>query len=418
MSRSERDLVTALRDELAAIDPSRPCDRVAEADGLGPGPTGREASVARLAVRLRRAAETASATPFDWAIAGDHCRTAWLRGRFLARGSLSLASGRTHLEFVVRPDEAPILAARLADVGLPGVVARPARPWRGHLEERRGGRDLPAPDRGGRGAPRGRGAAGLARPAWRAQPGPQCRVGQPAAGRQRGRDASSTRSPSSTRTGGWPSSRRASGWWPMRAARRPRRASEISPSASGRTVRPSSARSSASSDSRSTMIAATRWHDSSHARGHRRRQLEDAHHPGRCRRARPHDRRTDPRRPASSGSSARRSPASPRSEPHLPTTIPTSAWAPRTSTTSSRARTPARSRRRCWWASPRWVIVGHSERRRDAGETDEQIGRKLRPRRRGGAAAHPVRRRAAGRARGRPAGGGRAIASSSAPSTT
>ena len=49
MTRTERDLVTALRDELAAIDPSRACDRLAEADALGPGPIGREASVARLA---------------------------------------------------------------------------------------------------------------------------------------------------------------------------------------------------------------------------------------------------------------------------------------------------------------------------------------------------------------------------------
>ena len=75
MSRSERDLVTALRDELASIDPSRLCDRVAEADGLGPGPIGREASVARLAVRLRRAAETASSAPLDWATAGDQVIT-------------------------------------------------------------------------------------------------------------------------------------------------------------------------------------------------------------------------------------------------------------------------------------------------------------------------------------------------------
>ena len=37
VTRSERDLVTALRDELAAIDPSRACDRAAEVDGLGPG---------------------------------------------------------------------------------------------------------------------------------------------------------------------------------------------------------------------------------------------------------------------------------------------------------------------------------------------------------------------------------------------
>ena len=119
MSRSERDLVTALRDELAAIDPSRACDRVAEADGLGPGPVGREPSVARLAVRLRRGAARVASMPFDWAVAGEHCRAAWLRGRFLARGSLSLAGGRTHLEFVVQPEEGPQLVARLADIGLP-----------------------------------------------------------------------------------------------------------------------------------------------------------------------------------------------------------------------------------------------------------------------------------------------------------
>ena len=121
MTRSDRDLVTALRDELAAVDPSRPCDRVAEIDGLGLEPTGREPSVARLAIRLRRGAPTDDG--FVWATAPDHCRSAWLRGRFLARGSLSLAGGRTHLEFVVDPDEAPILATRLADAGLP-VSAR------------------------------------------------------------------------------------------------------------------------------------------------------------------------------------------------------------------------------------------------------------------------------------------------------
>ena len=120
MSRSERDLVTALRDELAAIDPSRACDRVAEEDGLGPGPTGREASIARLAHRLRRLGkDRTSITPFDWALGAEHCRAAWLRGRFLARGSLSLAGGRTHLEFVVAPDDAPELASRLMDIGLP-----------------------------------------------------------------------------------------------------------------------------------------------------------------------------------------------------------------------------------------------------------------------------------------------------------
>ncbi|HEX5149568.1 MAG TPA: DNA-binding protein WhiA [Candidatus Limnocylindrales bacterium] len=121
MSRAERDLVTALRDELAAIDPARACDRLAEAAGLGPGAVEREASVARLSIRLRRGAEgSAPATAFDWRSAADHCRAAWLRGRFLARGSLSLAGGRTHLEFVVAPDEASTLAAELAEFGLSG----------------------------------------------------------------------------------------------------------------------------------------------------------------------------------------------------------------------------------------------------------------------------------------------------------
>jgi hypothetical protein len=134
VSRSERDLVIALRAELAAIDPARVCDRTAGAQGLGAGPralTHREGPVARLAVRLRRGAEEAdreqgggratAARPdaFAWDTAADHCRTAWLRGRFLARGSLSLAGGRTHLEFVVDADEAPILAGRLADIDLP-----------------------------------------------------------------------------------------------------------------------------------------------------------------------------------------------------------------------------------------------------------------------------------------------------------
>jgi cell division protein WhiA len=44
---------------------------------------------------------------------------AWLRGRFLARGSLSLSSGRTHLELVVSPEEAPVLAGRLTEMGSP-----------------------------------------------------------------------------------------------------------------------------------------------------------------------------------------------------------------------------------------------------------------------------------------------------------
>lgn len=137
MARADRDLVAALRAELAAIVPARPCDRFAEAAGLGARLATREPAVARLAVRLRReisadldgsgvgSAAAASRRPggprprFAWDAAPEHCRLAYLRGRFLARGSLSLAGARTHLEFVVDPDEAPRLAARLGEVSLP-----------------------------------------------------------------------------------------------------------------------------------------------------------------------------------------------------------------------------------------------------------------------------------------------------------
>ncbi len=136
MTRSERDLVTALRDELAAIDPSRACDRVAEVDGLGPDPVGREASVARLAIRLRRQGEGSPRGTFDWAVSPDHCRTSWLRGRFLARGSLSLAGGRTHLEFVVDPAGSVELARRLTEAGLP--VSTRLRRGRGVVTSKNG----------------------------------------------------------------------------------------------------------------------------------------------------------------------------------------------------------------------------------------------------------------------------------------
>jgi hypothetical protein len=143
MSGTDRDLVAALRAELAAVDPSRPCDRHAEIAGLGPELHARDTVVARLAVRLgghatlrggatgARAGGRRSGTPrrtfllpaheLDWARAPEHCRLAFLRGRFLARGSLSLAAGRAHLEFTVPLDEAPLLAGRLDDIGLPAA---------------------------------------------------------------------------------------------------------------------------------------------------------------------------------------------------------------------------------------------------------------------------------------------------------
>src|SRR6185436_9102989 len=133
-TRPERDLVAALRSELAAIDPSRPCDRRAEAAGLAAGRPARDGPVARLAVRLVRdgardardqgagtSGTAADTEPLDWDAAPEHCRLAYLRGLFLARGSLSLASGRTHLEFVVPPGDAPLLAARLEQLGLPAA---------------------------------------------------------------------------------------------------------------------------------------------------------------------------------------------------------------------------------------------------------------------------------------------------------
>jgi DNA-binding protein WhiA len=122
MAASDRDLVLALRAELAAIDPSRPCDRESERAGLEPGTTWRDATLARLAVRLARREPTADAgvaPAFDWATRADHCRMAWLRGRFLARGSLSIANGRTHLEILVPPEDAPVLARGLMEAGIP-----------------------------------------------------------------------------------------------------------------------------------------------------------------------------------------------------------------------------------------------------------------------------------------------------------
>jgi cell division protein WhiA len=147
MSGSERDLVLALRAELAAIDPLRACDRRAESTGLGSSLATREPAVARLAVRLERELErdagldvdempivtrpaagrrayrvrAGAVDPgaFDWDGSPDHCRAAWLRGLFLSRGSLSLSSSRAHLEFVVAPEAAPVLAGRLEELGLP-----------------------------------------------------------------------------------------------------------------------------------------------------------------------------------------------------------------------------------------------------------------------------------------------------------
>ncbi|MEO5703569.1 MAG: DNA-binding protein WhiA [Candidatus Limnocylindrales bacterium] len=119
MAGTERDLVLSLRAELAAIDPSRECDREAERAGLEPAGRRRDPSLARLAVRLARREDPKAVTPFDWATRPEHCRMAWLRGRFLSQGSLSFANARTHLELVVEPGEAESLAGRLTASGMP-----------------------------------------------------------------------------------------------------------------------------------------------------------------------------------------------------------------------------------------------------------------------------------------------------------
>jgi len=138
---ADRDLVAALRAELASVEPARPCDRVAEAAGLGTAVVrGDRPALARLMVRLLRDDDAqgirrAAARAFDWDHAADHCRAAYLRGRFLVRGSLSITAGRYHLEFVVPMDEALVLAGRLTGVGLPaGARVRRGRgvvTWKG-----------------------------------------------------------------------------------------------------------------------------------------------------------------------------------------------------------------------------------------------------------------------------------------------
>jgi hypothetical protein len=137
MSGSDRDLVLALRAELAAIDPSRPCDRRAEALALADVGAARDGPLARLRLRLAReraivraarepgsTGEGSASVPtglaaFDWESLSDHCRLAWLRGLFLGHGSLSLSGGRTHLEFLVPASDAALLARWLGQAGLP-----------------------------------------------------------------------------------------------------------------------------------------------------------------------------------------------------------------------------------------------------------------------------------------------------------
>jgi len=141
MTRTDSDLVEAIRAELAAVDPPRRCCRAAEAAGLAGAFEPRRRSIVRVALRMARGrvpGDSAASTgtpaaagvgpvpaaavairPLEWATAADHCRAAWLRGRFLAHGSLSLSSGRTHVEFVLPADEARELCQRLDEMEMP-----------------------------------------------------------------------------------------------------------------------------------------------------------------------------------------------------------------------------------------------------------------------------------------------------------
>jgi DNA-binding protein WhiA len=133
VTTSERDLAEALRAELAAIEPPRRCCRQSESAGLAGAFQRRRRAIVRLELRLRRNKADAEALAeenlaalaplpafsFDWATAAEHCRAAYLRGLFLAHGSLSLASGQTHLEFVVPADRAAPLARWLERLGMP-----------------------------------------------------------------------------------------------------------------------------------------------------------------------------------------------------------------------------------------------------------------------------------------------------------
>jgi len=113
---SERDLVAALWAELAAIEPARRCDRVAERAGLGVEAYGRARTpaIGRLAVRLDDGADPET---FEWQTAAPHCRVAYLRGLMLAHGSLSISAVGTHLELVVPRDSLNATAARVAAMG-------------------------------------------------------------------------------------------------------------------------------------------------------------------------------------------------------------------------------------------------------------------------------------------------------------
>lgn len=139
MSQSARDLVANIRHELAAVIPVRVCCQAAELDGLRDSGRRSDVATARLVHQLSVGSSGLSGvgTPVAQAniravrVAAPnaplHCMVAFLRGRLLARGSLSLTAGRAHLELVLPRGEAGAILPAFGRLGVPG-----------HLRERRG----------------------------------------------------------------------------------------------------------------------------------------------------------------------------------------------------------------------------------------------------------------------------------------
>jgi DNA-binding protein WhiA len=121
------ELATALRAELAAVEPARRCCRAAERAGLGPAALGRARTplLGRLAVRLD---DAAGESQLDWPTAPEHDRVAWLRGALLAHGSISVTPTGTHLELSLDPiNPIPILEWLMASGYPAGVRERRGR---------------------------------------------------------------------------------------------------------------------------------------------------------------------------------------------------------------------------------------------------------------------------------------------------
>lgn len=121
MSRGEADLVASIRHELAAVRPARTCCIQAQLAALADAGRRVDVSLARAVYELstelaqRGVTRRWAGSPRSQAErcvadlartrSAQHCRFALLRGRVLARGSLSLASGSVHLEINVSLEE-------------------------------------------------------------------------------------------------------------------------------------------------------------------------------------------------------------------------------------------------------------------------------------------------------------------------